>query len=95
MTQRSILETNSGVTELLHSVFRHCYSSEMPCLVVRKLLLYFQDTEFAVRDVQVRGGYVLHVGSVEGSLKLGDKVTCAIDGVSDSTPENMRIVINH
>ena len=41
-----------------------------------------QDTEFAVRDVQVRGGYVLHVGSIEGSLKIGDKVLCTIDGVS-------------
>ena len=42
-----------------------------------------QETEFAVRDVQVRGGYVLHVGAIEGSLKVGDKVVCTIDGVSD------------
>ena len=35
-----------------------------------------------MRDVQVRGGYVLHVGAIEGSLKVGDKVTCTIDGVS-------------
>ena len=41
-----------------------------------------QDTEFAVRDVQVRGGYVLHVGSIEGSLKISDKILCTIDGVS-------------
>ena len=44
-----------------------------------------QDTEFAVRDVQVRGGYVLHVGTIEGSLKVGDKVMCTIDGVSTHT----------
>ena len=41
-----------------------------------------QESEFAVRDVQVRGGFVLHVGSIEGSLKVGDKVNCTIDGVS-------------
>ena len=40
-----------------------------------------QSTEIAVKNVQVRGGYVLHVGSVEGVLKVGDKVTCTIDGV--------------
>ena len=36
-----------------------------------------------MKDTQVRGGYVLHVGSVEGCLKVGDKVTCTIDGVSE------------
>ena len=50
-------------------------------------MLYFlfilqEETEFIVRDVQVRGGYVLHVGSIEGSLKVGDKVNMTIDGVS-------------
>ena len=34
-----------------------------------------------MRDVQVRGGYVLHVGAIEGTLKVGDKVVCTIDGV--------------
>jgi len=38
--------------------------------------------EFAVWDVQMREGYVLHVGSVKGSLKVGDKVLCTIDRVS-------------
>ena len=59
---------------MLHLVILH---------VSELLLSFFQDTEFVVRDVQVRGGYVLHVGSVEGSLRLGDKVTCVIDAVSD------------
>lgn len=45
-------------------------------------LLFVQETEFAVRDVQVRGGYVLHVGAIEGRVKVGDKVVCTIDGVS-------------
>ena len=32
---------------------------------------------------------MLHVGSVEGSLKLGDKVTCAIDGVSERETDSI------
>ncbi len=35
-----------------------------------------------MKDVQVRGGYVLHMGSIEGSLRVGDKVQCTIDAVS-------------
>lgn len=38
--------------------------------------------EFAVKDVQVRAGYVLHIGTIEGTLAVGDTVTCAIDAVS-------------
>ncbi|CAN2389279.1 Catalyzes the attachment of alanine to tRNA(Ala) in a two-step reaction alanine is first activated by ATP to form Ala- AMP and then transferred to the acceptor end of tRNA(Ala). Also edits incorrectly charged tRNA(Ala) via its editing domain [Pristimantis euphronides] len=36
-------------------------------------------TEFSVRNTQVRGGYVLHVGTVYGSLKVGDRVHLYID----------------
>ena len=43
--------------------------------------MFLQSTEFAVKNVQVRGGYVLHVGSIEGRLKIGDGVTCTIDAV--------------
>lgn len=28
-------------------------------------------TEFSVKDVQVRGGYIVHIGSLEGSLRKG------------------------
>ena len=49
---------------------------------IKLTVLFIQETEFAVRDVQVRGGYVLHVGAIEGSLKVGEKVICTIDGVS-------------
>lgn len=40
-----------------------------------------EDVEFAVMDVQVHGGYILHVGALEGTLKVGDKVKCFIDEV--------------
>ena len=43
--------------------------------------MLLQETEFVVRDVQVRGGYVLHVGTVEGTLGVGDTVSLTIDGV--------------
>ncbi len=32
----------------------------------------------------MRGGYILHVGVVEGMLKVGDPVKCTIDAVSYS-----------
>jgi alanyl-tRNA synthetase len=38
-----------------------------------------EETELVVRDTQVRGGYVLHIGVVEGSFKVGDKVNQQID----------------
>ncbi|XP_046842185.1 alanine--tRNA ligase, cytoplasmic-like isoform X2 [Xenia sp. Carnegie-2017] len=37
------------------------------------------EVEFAVMDVQVHGGYILHVGALDGVLKVGDKVNCFID----------------
>ncbi|ELW59426.1 alanine--tRNA ligase, cytoplasmic [Tupaia chinensis] len=39
-------------------------------------------TEFTVKNVQVRGGYVLHVGTIYGHLKVGDQVRLFIDEVS-------------
>lgn len=41
-----------------------------------------QDTEFTVKNVQVKGGYVLHIGSLEGTLKVGDKLRLSVDEVS-------------
>lgn len=47
------------------------------------LCLYFclQRMEFTVKNTQVRGGYVLHVGTVYGTLKVGDRVTLHVDEV--------------
>ena len=36
-----------------------------------------------MKDVQVRGGFVLHIGTIEGTLAVGDTVACAIDAVSN------------
>lgn len=44
--------------------------------------LFVQKTEFTVKNVQVRGGYVLHIGTLYGSLKVGDQVLLSIDEVS-------------
>ncbi|KRT80774.1 tRNA synthetase [Oryctes borbonicus] len=38
-----------------------------------------ESVEFTVKNVQVRGGYVVHIGNVEGILKVGDKVILQID----------------
>ena len=35
-----------------------------------------------MKNVQVRAGYVLHIGNIEGTLKVGDKVNLSVDGVS-------------
>ena len=50
-------------------------------IVDASIFVCSQDTEFVVKDTQVRGGYVLHVGTVEGTLKVGDKLVLTIDGV--------------
>ncbi|XP_075432711.1 alanine--tRNA ligase, cytoplasmic [Ascaphus truei] len=47
-------------------------------------------TEFTVRNTQVRGGYVLHVGTVYGSLKVGDRVRLYVD-----EPRRRPIMSNH
>ncbi|XP_067419565.1 alanine--tRNA ligase, cytoplasmic [Emydura macquarii macquarii] len=47
-------------------------------------------TEFTVKNVQVRGGYVLHIGTVYGSLKVGDQVCLYID-----EPRRRPIMSNH
>lgn len=41
--------------------------------------------EFSVKNTQVRGGYVLHVGTVYGTLKVGDRVTLHVDEVRIET----------
>lgn len=43
-----------------------------------------QRMEFTVKNTQVRGGYVLHVGTVYGTLKVGDRVTLHVDEVRAS-----------
>ncbi|CAG0889606.1 unnamed protein product [Cyprideis torosa] len=46
--------------------------------------------EFAVEDTQIRGGYVLHVGKLEGKVAVGDVLQMAIDG-----PRRRRVMSNH
>ena len=44
-----------------------------------------EETEFKVKNVQVRGGFVLHIGVVEGSLRVGDCVQLTIDDTRRSS----------
>ncbi|XP_043590189.1 alanine--tRNA ligase, cytoplasmic isoform X1 [Bombus pyrosoma] len=49
------------------------------------------DTEVRIKNVQIRGGYVLHIGTVgQGKLKKGDKVFLNID-----TTRRRLIMSNH
>lgn len=45
------------------------------------VVIVLQDVEFSVRNVQVRAGYVLHIGVMEGVLRIGDVVQLNIDEV--------------
>lgn len=45
--------------------------------------------EFTVKNVQVKAGYILHTGKVEGTLKIGDTVSLHID------TERRRLVMNN
>ncbi|CAH1994507.1 unnamed protein product [Acanthoscelides obtectus] len=38
-----------------------------------------ESVEFSIKNVQVRGGYVIHIGTIEGTLRKGDKVILHID----------------
>lgn len=51
-------------------------------LFIGLLLDSLQKTEFTVKNTQVRGGYVLHIGTIYGNLKVGDQVRLFIDEVS-------------
>ncbi|GFO25320.1 alanine--tRNA ligase, cytoplasmic-like [Plakobranchus ocellatus] len=49
-----------------------------------------EDDEFKVKNVQVRGGYVLHVGTAEGVFTVGDTVKLYID-----EPRRCAVMKNH
>ncbi|OQV23471.1 Alanine--tRNA ligase, cytoplasmic [Hypsibius exemplaris] len=38
-----------------------------------------EEVEFQVTNVQVRGGYIIHTGKLDGALKVGDKLNLFID----------------
>lgn len=38
-----------------------------------------ESVEFSVKNVQIRGGYILHIGTVEGTLYEGDEVALHLD----------------
>lgn len=48
-----------------------------------------ESVEFTVKNVQVKGGYVLHIGKIEGLLTVGDTVSLHID------TERRRLVMNN
>lgn len=36
-----------------------------------------------MKNVQIRGGYILHIGEVEGTIKKGDTMILKIDAVKN------------
>ena len=56
-----------------------CFYAEQGGQIYDEGFMVNGDNEVKVTNVQVRGGYVLHIGTVEGSIKVGDEVQCTID----------------
>ncbi|XP_063232495.1 alanine--tRNA ligase, cytoplasmic isoform X2 [Bacillus rossius redtenbacheri] len=48
-----------------------------------------ESVEFSVHNVQVRGGYVLHIGTVEGILRKGDEMMLHLDA------KRRRLIMNN
>lgn len=46
------------------------------------------DAEFFVKNVQVRGGFVAHIGVTEGTLRVGDCMQLHLDEVRPAQPKN-------
>ena len=58
---------------------------QMPCgdCYIRAASYHnLQETEVVIKDVQVKGGYVVHMGSVEGTIRIGDQLNLLVDTVS-------------
>ena len=47
-----------------------------------------------IKDVQVKGGYVVHMGSVEGTIRIGDQLNLLVDTVSALNGTCCNIIIN-
>jgi alanyl-tRNA synthetase len=58
---------------------RTCFYAEQGGQTYDEGFLVTGENELKVKNVQVRGGYVLHMGTVEGVLKVGDTVELAVD----------------
>ncbi|XP_023323002.1 alanine--tRNA ligase, cytoplasmic isoform X2 [Eurytemora carolleeae] len=58
---------------------RTCFYAEQGGQIYDEGFLVNGENEMKVNNVQVRGGYVLHMGTVEGTLKLGDTVELSVD----------------
>ncbi|KAG8196408.1 hypothetical protein JTE90_009042 [Oedothorax gibbosus] len=48
-----------------------------------------EETEFSVKEVQLQGGYAVHIGTLVGTLKVGDKMKLLID------EERRKLIMNN
>ena len=56
-----------------------CFYAEQGGQIYDEGFMVNGENEVKVTNVQVRGGYVMHIGTVEGAVKVGDTVQCTID----------------
>ena len=57
-------------------------------------VIVVQETEVVIKDVQVKGGYIVHMGSVEGTIRVGDNMNLLVDTVSVAITQCI-IIIDH
>lgn len=74
-----MLQQNTQSISLFFPVF--CRTNTRLTALSLSFFLSLQKMEFTVKNTQVRGGYVLHLGTVYGVLKVGDRVTLRVDEV--------------
>lgn len=86
MTMRYSLITIAH-NQLLQSVHSLTFIVSLACFTIQCVDCFIrvyslQETEVVIRDVQVKGGYIIHMGTVEGTIRVGDKLNLLVDTVS-------------
>ena len=64
-------------------------------VLLESAVIMLQETEVVIKDVQVRGGYIVHMGSVEGTIRVGDNMNLLVDTVSVTITQSIIIIIDH
>ena len=76
---KQFVEEASSGQEVGILLDRTCFYAEQGGQIYDEGFMVNGDNEVKVTNVQVRGGYVMHIGTVEGTIKVGDSVQSSID----------------
>ena len=76
---KQFVEEASSGQEVGIILDKTCFYAEQGGQIYDEGFMVNGDNEVKVTNVQVRGGYVMHIGTVEGTIKVGDLVQSSID----------------